>query len=58
MKKKRFNKKDGLPEKICLVCGRPFSYRRKWKDDWDEVKYCSQRCRNRRNQGRIESESS
>ncbi|EKE76644.1 DUF2256 domain-containing protein [Gallaecimonas xiamenensis] len=33
------------PVKICPVCQRPFSWRRKWKDSWDQVKYCSERCR-------------
>ena len=36
------------PTKICAVCGRPFQWRRKWKDVWDEVRYCSERCRRRR----------
>ncbi|MHA6289198.1 DUF2256 domain-containing protein [Maricaulis sp. CAU 1757] len=36
------------PEKICAVCGRPFSWRRKWASVWDEVRYCSQRCRSQR----------
>ena len=43
-------KKENLPEKVCLVCGRPFTWRKKWADDWEHVKYCSQRCRKRRNQ--------
>ena len=43
-------KKENLPEKICEVCGRPFTWRKKWADDWANVKYCSKRCRNRRNQ--------
>lgn len=34
-----------LPTKICLTCSRPFSWRKKWKIVWDEVKYCSERCR-------------
>ena len=41
-------KKDNnahLPEKICVVCGRPFKWRKKWAKVWDEVKYCSDRCR-------------
>lgn len=37
------------PTKICAVCGRPFQWRRKWKDVWDEVRYCSERCRRDRN---------
>ncbi|MFL2594656.1 MAG: DUF2256 domain-containing protein [Flavobacteriaceae bacterium] len=38
-------KKENLPEKICLVCKRPFSWRKKWENNWNEVKYCSQKCR-------------
>jgi len=43
-------KKENLPQKTCLACGRPFTWRKKWAKHWDEVKYCSDRCRNvRRN---------
>jgi len=38
-------KKQHLPEKICVVCDRPFTWRKKWEKVWDEVKYCSDRCR-------------
>ncbi|MDA0882653.1 MAG: DUF2256 domain-containing protein [Bacteroidetes bacterium] len=37
-------KKSDLPSKICPVCERPFSWRKKWEKHWDEVKYCSKRC--------------
>ena len=37
--------KADLPQKICAACGRPFAWRRKWARDWDEVRYCSDRCR-------------
>ncbi|CDN16580.1 hypothetical protein RintRC_0546 [Richelia intracellularis] len=30
------------------MCQRPFTWRKKWKDCWNEVKYCSERCRRRR----------
>ncbi|MGB7565437.1 MAG: DUF2256 domain-containing protein [Prochlorococcaceae cyanobacterium] len=36
------------PTKVCPVCGRPFQWRKKWKDVWDEVRYCSDRCRSNR----------
>jgi hypothetical protein len=39
-------KKENLPSKICTVCNRPFTWRKKWEKIWDEVKYCSDRCRN------------
>lgn len=38
-------KKRHLPEKICVVCGRPFAWRKKWEKVWHEVKFCSDRCR-------------
>lgn len=38
-------KKSELPEKICKSCGLPFNWRKKWRLNWDEVLYCSQRCR-------------
>jgi hypothetical protein len=31
-----------------MVCGLPFSWRSRWKDCWEEVRYCSQRCRSRK----------
>lgn len=37
--------KAHLPQKLCLVCQRPFTWRKKWERVWDEVKYCSERCR-------------
>ncbi len=42
--------KKNFPEKICIVCGRPFTWRKKWAKVWDDVKYCSERCRNRKQQ--------
>lgn len=43
-------RKENLPQKICPVCNRPFTWRKKWADDWEHVTYCSKRCRNRRNE--------
>ncbi|WP_091150033.1 DUF2256 domain-containing protein [Mucilaginibacter pineti] len=34
-----------LPHKICPVCQKPFSWRKKWEKCWVDVKYCSERCR-------------
>jgi hypothetical protein len=31
--------------KLCSVCGRKIEWRRKWRKDWDIVKYCSDKCR-------------
>jgi len=44
-------KKQHLPEKACATCGRPFAWRKKWERVWDEVKYCSDRCRMRKGKG-------
>ncbi|TAE82837.1 MAG: DUF2256 domain-containing protein [Alphaproteobacteria bacterium] len=38
-------KKQHLPTKICARCGRPFAWRKKWEKAWDEVKYCSDKCK-------------
>ncbi|MDC7998482.1 DUF2256 domain-containing protein [Gilvibacter sediminis] len=38
-----------LPTKICLTCGRPFTWRKKWERDWEQVKYCSKRCSGNKN---------
>lgn len=42
--------KAQLPQKICGVYSRPFSWRKKWAAVWQEVKYCSERCRRQRHQ--------
>ncbi|MBY0299645.1 MAG: DUF2256 domain-containing protein [Methylobacterium sp.] len=41
----RMRRKGDLPQKTCAQCGRPFAWRRKWERVWDEVRYCSDRCR-------------
>ncbi|MGS0744225.1 DUF2256 domain-containing protein [Glaciimonas sp. GG7] len=41
----RMRKKADLPTKICTGCGLSFTWRKKWALVWDEVKYCSERCR-------------
>jgi hypothetical protein len=44
-------KKRDLPSKICLTCKRAFSWRKKWERDWEQVKYCSEKCkRNKSNE--------
>ena len=37
--------KADLPMKPCAACGRPFAWRKKWERVWDDVRYCSDRCR-------------
>lgn len=44
---KRIAKSD-LPTKVCAVCRRPFTWRKRWAKVWDEVRYCSDACRRRR----------
>ncbi|HSP31062.1 MAG TPA: DUF2256 domain-containing protein [Halomonas sp.] len=38
-------RKQHLPQKHCVQCQRPFAWRKKWARSWDEVRYCSERCR-------------
>ena len=40
--------KQNLPVKNCVACGRPFTWRKRWERAWDNVRYCSDRCRVRR----------
>ncbi|MHA7878616.1 MAG: DUF2256 domain-containing protein [Saccharospirillum sp.] len=44
----KHRRKANLPSKRCPVCERPFAWRKKWADCWDEVRYCSERCRRQR----------
>ncbi|OLY93642.1 DUF2256 domain-containing protein [Cnuella takakiae] len=37
--------KQHLPSKTCPVCNRPFQWRKKWQKVWDEVTYCSEKCK-------------
>jgi len=39
------HKKQHLPTKDCVACGRPFTWRKKWERVWVDVKYCGDRCR-------------
>jgi hypothetical protein len=41
-------KKENLPSKVCLVCNRPFTWRKKWETCWDEVTTCSKSCNGKR----------
>nr|WP_200954903.1 MULTISPECIES: DUF2256 domain-containing protein [unclassified Rhizobium] len=38
-------KKSELPTKKCASCGLSFTWRRKWAKNWNDVKFCSDRCR-------------
>jgi hypothetical protein len=44
----KLRKKGDLPSKVCAVCQRPFTWRKKWARDWPQVVYCSVRCRRQR----------
>lgn len=41
----KMTRKGDLPAKPCAHCGKPMAWRRKWAAVWDQVKYCSDRCR-------------
>jgi hypothetical protein len=37
--------KNGFHPKVCVRCGLEFEWRKKWARDWENVKYCSERCK-------------
>lgn len=43
-------KKENLPTKVCVICNRPFNWRKKWERCWDEVTTCSKSCNGSRKQ--------
>ena len=43
-------KKHNLPEKICIICKKPFTWRKKWEKVWEQVKYCSEKCKRSKNE--------
>ena len=49
---KSFRNPHNLPTKVCPVCNRPFTWRKKWENCWDEVKCCSKRCQSERKSSR------
>ncbi len=36
---------EPLPEKFCAVCGRRMVWRRRWRANWENLRYCSRACR-------------
>jgi len=38
-------KKENFPSKECQHCKRNVVWRKKWSKNWDQVKYCSEKCR-------------
>jgi hypothetical protein len=41
----KMRKKADLSTKPCQTCGLPFTWRKKWARVWDDVRFCSDRCR-------------
>ncbi|MFM2162516.1 MAG: hypothetical protein RLZZ383_2028 [Pseudomonadota bacterium] len=41
-------KPSDRPTKCCVICGRPFTWRKKWARAWAEITTCSDRCRDTR----------
>ena len=37
--------KAALPSKPCMACGLVMSWRRRWAENWADVKYRSEACR-------------
>ena len=50
-----FRNPHNLPTKTCVVCGRPFTWRKKWEKDWEEITTCSKRCKSERKASRRSS---
>ncbi len=42
--------KAHLPSKPCAVCGRTMTWRKAWAKNWEQVRYCSDACRARKDQ--------
>jgi hypothetical protein len=45
MKKPHKGNKSYLPSKPCVTCGREMTWRKAWEKNWEQVKYCSEKCR-------------
>ncbi len=46
-------RKSDLAKRICLVCNKPFTWRKKWEKNWNNVKYCSERCKRNKNNAKV-----
>ena len=42
--------------KICVVCGRIMTFRKRWAKNWIQIKYCSDQCRNSKTKSNFEEE--
>lgn len=47
---------DDIKSKICATCGRVIEPRKKWAKNWDEIKYCSEKCRRNKNGDSFETQ--
>ncbi|MFL2720407.1 MAG: DUF2256 domain-containing protein [Gammaproteobacteria bacterium] len=43
------HKKLKLSQKICPICNRSFTWRKKWEKNWENVIYCSEKCKRSKN---------
>jgi hypothetical protein len=39
--------KNGFAPKVFAACGLEFEWRKKWQRDWENVKYCSEKCKSK-----------
>jgi hypothetical protein len=37
--------KSTLPSKFCFACAREMVWRKSWAKNWEQVKFCSEKCR-------------
>jgi hypothetical protein len=42
--------------KVCVTCGRTIEYRKKWAKNWNEIKYCGEKCRRNKNTDGFEAQ--
>jgi len=40
--------KETLPSKTCPACSKKFTWRKKWRLNWENVRYCSKKCSDKR----------
>jgi hypothetical protein len=48
-RKPKLDRPTPRKEKICKTCGRAFVWQKRWEQDWDIVKFCSDACRDHKN---------
>jgi len=44
-RKPKFERTTPHKDKLCKTCRRPIQWQKKWAQDWDIIKYCSDACR-------------